>query len=820
MLFSPGFRFWFCAVAITAGLLTTLPGRAETGPVTVRVFSLPDRSQSQGVWLGQAIAVEEFRRLNPHIRLERSTQIQVEGHSMDQGVLLAIAGGISPDIIYVNFRQSESYIQQGFLHPLDEYMDLTQTAAEAKARGSFRDEIMYRDEYEERVPEPVRPVIRRKGPDGKEHIYAMPYAMVVSTMVYRKDLFAEAGLDPERGPRTWDEFFEYAMRLTNPKKGTYGIAFSEGPEMSYYLYPFLCSSGAKAVTQMPDGEWRATFDSPEAVEAYLFFQKILKHKWEFEGKPQRGVAYLGTDLWRKWSEGKIGMLANNYLSANQLTSENMEQTGFAPVPKGPGGISSAEINCLMMGLFAGTKDKRTRDAAWAYMRFIDGPQARRIITRTLVENGSAKLVNPLYLERYGFPDLVSLAPKGLYQIYQYALSNGTPEPYGKNCQLVYDFMTRPLDTIRLYRDYDGMSEAEIKADIARILADAVVKANEKMIGYIPPAEKRKRTFVAWIAVIAVGASFFFIFRRILAAFTGPGASSVRWGFRKYRSAYLILVPAATLILMWQYYPLVRGSFMAFQEYMIVGGSRWVGLDNFANVLFDGQYWHSFVISLYFMVLWIVMGFFPPILLAILLQEVPRGKVVYRTLFYLPAVISTVVVMFLWKQFYDPSEAGLLNQVMGVFGVSPQRWLGEPKLAMIALLLPLAWATMGPSCIIYLAALKSIPEELYEAAEIDGAGFRRKIASIVIPFLRPLLVINFVGAFIAAFKSVDFVLAMTGGGPGGATRVVGMEIFETSFLSLKFGTATAMAWILGSMLLGFTAMQLRMLSKVEFRTAKA
>lgn len=788
--------------------------------VTVKVFSLPDRSQSQGVWLGQAIAVERFKQLNPHIQLKRSTQLQVEGHSMDTGVLMAIAGGISPDIIYVNFRQSESYIQQGFLHPLDEYINLEMTAAEAKQAGVFQERIMYRDEYEERVPEPVRPVIYRRGPDGKEHVYAMPYTLAVSTMMYRKDLFAEAGLDPERPPQNWDELLEYAEKLTNPQKGIYAVGYSEGPEMSYHLYPFLCSAGAKAVTMQPDGDWRATFDTPEAVEAYYFFHKLLTKRWTFKGKEQRGFAYLGTDVWQKWVEGKIAIITNTYLLNTQFTGENLELIGFAPVPKGPTGISSAELNCLMMGLFAGVKDKRVRDAAWDYMHFIDGPQARRIIVRTLVENGSAKLVNPVYLERYGFPDLVPLAPKGLNDIYRFALANGTPEPYGKNCQLVYDYLTRPLDEIRLYRNFDGKSEAEAKAEIAEILKKAVEETNEKMIGYIPPKKKRIRTAVAWAAVILVAASFILLFRKLLSAFSAPGGTRATWAFSKYKAAYLILLPALLLIATWQYYPLFRGSLMAFQDYMIMGGSRWIGLENFANVLFDGQFWHSFLISLYFMVLWIALGFFPPILLAILLQEVPRGKVLFRTLFYLPAVISTVVVMFLWKQFYDPSESGLLNQFMGIFGVSPQRWLGDPNLAMIALLLPLAWASMGPSSIIYLAALKSIPEELYEAAEIDGAGFRRKITSIVLPFLKPLLVINFVGAFIAAFKSVDFVLAMTGGGPGRATRVVGMEIFETSFLSLKFGTATAMAWILGSMLLGFTAMQLRVLSRVEFRTSKA
>ncbi len=806
-----GLGVWLTAAGAVLGATT------NGAPVTVKVFRLYDRSTEQGVWRGYAEATEFFRRQHPEIRLERSTQLEVAGHSMDTGPLLAIAGGISPDIIYVNFRQSESYIQQGFLQPLDEYVRLDLTAAEAQERGVFDPKIMYRDEYEERVAEPVRPVISRQGPDGQTHIYAMPYGLAVGVMIYNKSLFLENGLDPDRPPQNWDEYFECAKKLTNPDKGTYGTIFTDGPEASWYMFPFLSSAGAKALTQQPDGEWRATFDTPEAVEAYYFYNKLRTHTWKHNGKTVRGVGYTGADLWTKWGQGKIGMTLT-YLFDKELTQINPEMYGIAPAPRGPTGLSSAEINCMMMGVFAGIKDPRVRDAAWEFVRFIDGPEARRIITRTLVENGDIKFANPLFLEKYGYPELVPLAAKGLYDVFRQALISGQPEPYGRNCQLVYDYLTKPMDKIR-FRDFAGKSEAAIKAEIAGILKDAVAETNEKMIGYIPPAKRKLRNVFAWAAVVAVALSFLVIFRRILATFSGAGGSQVQWGFRKYRAAYLILLPALGLIVLWQYYPLLRGSLMAFQDYMIVGGSRWVGLENFANVLFDAQYWHSFLMSLYFVVLWMALGFFPPIFLAVFLQEVPRGKILFRTLYYLPAVVSSVIVMFLWKQFYDPTEHGLLNQLFGFFGVAPQNWLGDPKLAMLCIIVPLAWGSLGPGCIIYLAALKSVPEDLYEAAEIDGAGFLRKVFSIVLPFLKPLLIINFVGAFIAAFRSVDLVLAMTGGGPGGATRVVGMEIFETSFLYLKFGLATAMAWILGSLLLGFTALQLRTLSRVEFRTAK-
>ena len=125
-----------------------------------------------------------------------------------------------------------------------------------------------------------------------------------------------------------------------------------------------------------------------------------------------------------------------------------------------------------------------------------------------------------------------------------------------------------------------------------------------------------------------------------------------------------------------------------------------------------------------------------------------------------------------------------------------------------------WAGMGPGCLIYLAALKGVPDDLYEAADIDGATFSDKLLFVVFPILRPLLIINFVGVFIAAWQAEANILAMTAGAAD--TEVAGLHIFYKAFLFLRFGPATAAAWMLASLLLGFTFYQLRILSRVQFR----
>jgi multiple sugar transport system permease protein len=157
-------------------------------------------------------------------------------------------------------------------------------------------------------------------------------------------------------------------------------------------------------------------------------------------------------------------------------------------------------------------------------------------------------------------------------------------------------------------------------------------------------------------------------------------------------------------------------------------------------------------------------------------------------------------------------------MLGSIGADPREWLGDPNLAMLCVIVPAIWAGAGPGSLIYQAALKSVPESQYEAADIDGAGILRKTWNVTLPTIKPLIIINFVGAFIGAFHAMQNIFVMTGGGPARATYTLGMEIFFNAYLFLNFGYATAVAWILGSLLIGFTMYQLRILKDIQFTAA--
>jgi multiple sugar transport system permease protein len=724
---------------------------------------------------------------------------------------MAMAGGTAPDVFYVNFRKLHSYVEQNFLYPLNEY-------------------IAKNPEVLSRIHPTVRKVLNVNG-----KIYCLPWFQCAMALYYRKDLYKEAGLDPNKPPRDWNEFYEYCKKLTIPEKGQYGFGFAAWPQgTSYHWCNFLWQAGGEVVAQTKNGEWRAVFNSPAGVTALKFYRKLVAGEWvrESDGKHFRGVAVRTTSYTQDIMQGKIAQwFAYSTDIVSNRSDFNPSLIGIAPLPAGPAGRAN-EINAGMWGMNSQIKDPRVRDAAWEYIKFMASEEADRVRTKAYVESGLGKLVNPDKLEKYGYTEYLRMIPKSWVEANKEAFKHGRPEPHGKNCEMIYTELDEPLERITLNPNEDPK----------KLLDDCARKINAKLLGYAPPGVMEKKRRIAWATfsflVLLVGYAATSQIKKLARSHTDENTESriVRGKKTVHLVAWLFMAPAVISILIWAYYPLIRGMTMAFQDYRILGGGKFIGLDNFIEAVEQETFWRGILNSLLYAALSLGIGFFVPIFLALMLHEVPRGKIFFRTLYYLPAVTSGLVILFLWKWFYDPSPQGLFNTIITYYNevaqtlakhihpwlshlqISHQTWLQDPKLAMICVILPSIWAGAGPGSIIYLAALKSIPEEIYEAADLDGAGIWSKIWRITIPTLMPLIVINFVGAFIGAFKAMENVFVMTGGGPLYATHTIGLEIWYNAFMYLKFGYATAAAWIMGSMLIGFTMYQLRILRNVRFSAA--
>jgi len=264
---------------------------------------------------------------------------------------------------------------------------------------------------------------------------------------------------------------------------------------------------------------------------------------------------------------------------------------------------------------------------------------------------------------------------------------------------------------------------------------------------------------------------------------------------------LFVLPMLFVFVFFSWSPIVQSVIMSLQKTnMIV--SEWVGLDNYITVLTDPQLGSAVINTMYFAVLALLFGFPLPLLMAVLMSEVRRGKGLYSALAYLPVVIPPVVAVLLWKFFYDSSPNGVFNTALSWFGIPPQPWISSAAQAMPSLVLEATWAAAGGSIIIYLAALLSVPPELYDAAEVDGAGIWRKVWHVTLPQLRGILFIMLILQVIATAQVFLEPFLFTGGGPAGATKTILLYIYDKAFrnsLGGDYGEATAVSVLLAVVL---------------------
>ncbi|WP_297082082.1 carbohydrate ABC transporter permease [uncultured Demequina sp.] len=258
------------------------------------------------------------------------------------------------------------------------------------------------------------------------------------------------------------------------------------------------------------------------------------------------------------------------------------------------------------------------------------------------------------------------------------------------------------------------------------------------------------------------------------------------------------LPMILVFTIFSWWPIVRSVVMSVQETNLIDPPTFVGLDNFVAVLNDPLLGTAVLNTLYFAALALVLGFPIPILMAVLMSEVRRGKGIYSALAYLPVVVPPVVAVLLWKVFYDASPDGVFNTMLGWVGIAPQPWLQSPDMAMPSLVIEATWAAAGGSIIIYLAALLSVPAELYDAAEVDGASIWRKAWHVTVPQLRGVIFVMLILQILATAQIFLEPFLFTGGGPNNATVTVLLLIYRYAFqnsLGGNYGMATALSVML-------------------------
>ena len=281
--------------------------------------------------------------------------------------------------------------------------------------------------------------------------------------------------------------------------------------------------------------------------------------------------------------------------------------------------------------------------------------------------------------------------------------------------------------------------------------------------------------------------------------------------RRNWDAYLFLTPAFVVFTVFTLFALAFVVYLTFHEWSIIEPEKpFVGLQNYKDLLEDERFRKSVVNTIYFTGAALPLGMVIGLSIALLLNQPLRGRGVFRTLYYLPAITPFVVAAIIWKWLYN-GDYGLFNYYLLKTNVihEPLAWLSDQNLAMPSVVLMTVWTGVGFSMVVYLAGLQSIPEELYEAAKVDGAGPWARLRHITLPGLLPSTVFLAVIQIIFLMQVFTQIFVMTRGGPIDKTTTVLFYVYETAFGFYEMGYASTIAFALFLMLLVFTGLQLRM-----------
>ncbi|MDU0204441.1 MULTISPECIES: sugar ABC transporter permease [Paenibacillus] len=277
-------------------------------------------------------------------------------------------------------------------------------------------------------------------------------------------------------------------------------------------------------------------------------------------------------------------------------------------------------------------------------------------------------------------------------------------------------------------------------------------------------------------------------RKITSSFTLKG----RW--ESPFAGYLFISPWLLGFLLLTLWPMIQSMYYSFTKYTLLDAPEWIGLRNYERIFADDEIFRqSLKITILFVVLSVPIKLFSALMVAMMLNKKIKGISVYRTFIYLPSLIgSSIAVAILWQNIFGMD--GFINKFLGMLGINGTSWISNPKTALGTLIILVAWQ-FGSSMVIFLAGLKQIPTELYEASSVDGASKVRQFVSITLPMLSPVLLFNLVLQTIGSFQMFTQAFIITKGGPINSTYMYALYLYDRAFSRYEMGYASALAWIL-------------------------
>ena len=758
-------------------LYAATPTSAQApAPIEVHVWGLNQGWPIREAWLAVSAAYEAD---HPGVKVvvgpaDRGSDLQK--------LLSGVIGGSPPDVFRREASMFGDIAARGILLPLDPFIEADKALPNGLHEGNY-----FKGMWES-----------GRGPDGK--MYAIPESSTPLVMAYNKDIFREAGLDPEKPPETWSEWIAAARTLTTynadgtiARLGAMVHAPYGQDTILFYMAqleaPVLSDDGREVLLESPAARQAMDFilemyEATGGRKAFEDFAKSLEGQTRFP---------LGTgEICMTIEDDNVIHRAMQYAPDTNL--------GVAPVPhpEGHPPITTSGTNAVYLMPYNAAQPQ----LGWEFIRFATSPEGVMIYCDAIAEQFAARGHEGMYPGIR--PDRRVLEAM--------SAKYGPKDPmFGEAYRRVRGILDTlvPAETSPVSATiFDVSRDAVERALYAQMtpeeaLRDADRRIQEQLDLYY---QRESRPVFQWrwawlatglVTLLAVGIIWWR--SREEGAYTSLQRHENRMGL-------MFIGPWVIGFLMFIAGPMVFSMAISFCDYDVIHEPRYIGAQNYSILLTrDPLFWKSLWNTVY-MVMAIPVTMTMSLSIALLLNAKVKGMGFYRTVFYLPAVTPAIATAVLWYALLNPD--GLVNTGLRGLGLDAPSWLGNPAWSKPAIVLMQLWAA-GGGMILWLAGLQGISPQLYEAAEIDGAGKPRQFFSITLPMLTPYVFFTFVTGIIGVFQIFAQALVLTRGGPVNSTLFYVYYLFNNAFRYFKMGYASAQAWILFVIILGVTLLQWRM-----------
>lgn len=756
-------RSWrYFGVALVSLLIT------ETGAAQEKItLRLSDWASLEEIPLTER-TLEEFTKLHPNIEVLYEPN---PGRVYEEKILTALAANDPPDVFLLDSKLIPTFTNKKVL------LDLMPFVGPLKIDTS----IWY--------PNVLK--IAQRG----NSLFAFPKGFTPLMVYYNKKLFRKANLPFPSRRWTWNEYLTLAKRLTvdEDRDGVsdhYGTGFVNH---YYYWIPWVWTAGGDVVD--PGGRQATGFlDSPSTEKALQFLidlvreQKVAPDLGSWVQVEKTGAA---TAL---FSNGNLAMIVDGHWRMPELLryiENGTLEVGVAPLPSFPGG---KKVNVMYESGWCVPVNARHPKEAFLLAAFMAGETACRIRAEGRLEIPSVINVAE---------DIVRRDHTGMEQ----AFIEEVPfcrQPWGSIIERFSQIEWTLQDAVDEVLVNKRPMHETMKLYAGRIDKELENIRHHELLEFKPIREHTEILEFLVVVTVAVAAGCVVLYQRARKA-----------GRRITGTALAFLAPSIAHLTIFVVTPIVFAAYLSLHRWDIVVTEKpFVGLGNFVEMFNDANFWNALKNTLVYS-LNVPLGMVVSLSVALLMNRAFKTVNILRALYFLPSVTSFVAIALVWMWIYHP-RFGMANAVLSAVGLPPLPWLNSEETAMFSVIIFSIWLGLGYQMVIFLAGLQGIPEDLHDAARIDGANERQRFWAITLPLLKPTTFFVLVTSLIASFQVFTSIYVMTAGGPTRSTDVFVYHIYQAAWEQLRMGYASAMSWVLFVIIMIATWIQFRLMGReVEY-----